>query len=200
MNPPIRTVLSLALAFAAIGCSREAPPEEVVAVDRPSDWATAMPETAGVSNFFKVSDQLYRGAQPEDEGFAELGKLGIKTVVNLRSLHSDRDECEEAGLQYIPIDVQAWEGEDEEVIDFLKAVQDPSNQPVFLHCLHGSDRTGVMSAVYRIVIEGWSKEDAIKEMTEGGYGFHSMWQNLVDYVNELDVDEIKRLSDIENAS
>ncbi len=48
-----------------------------------------------------------------------------------------------------------------------------------------------MSAVYRISIQGWSKEDAIKEMVEGGYSFHSVWQNLINYVAELDIERTK---------
>ena len=88
--------------------------------------------------------------------------------------------------------VQAWEGEDEEVIDFLKVATDPARWPVFVHCQHGADRTGTMYAIYRIAIEGWSKEDAIGEMTEGEFGFHSVWYNLITYIQELDIETIKQ--------
>lgn len=71
------------------------------AADRPPEWASPMPETNGLPNFFKVSDVLYRGAQPEEEGFPELNKLGIKTVVNLRTMHSDRKDTARAGLKYV---------------------------------------------------------------------------------------------------
>ena len=139
-----------------------------------------------------MSDILYRGAQPEDEGFAELKKLGIETVVNLRSLHSDRSECEEAELAYVKINCQAWEAEEEEVVDFLKVLADPDRRPVFVHCQHGADRTGMMVAVYRLVEQGWSKEDAIAEMTEGGFGYHSIWKELIEYIEELDVDQLRQ--------
>jgi protein tyrosine/serine phosphatase len=71
-------------------------------------------------------------------------------------------------------------------------VSNPKRTPVLVHCLHGSDRTGTMCALYRIAIQGWSKEDALKEMVEGGYGFHGVFQNLLDYLDELDIDDIKR--------
>ncbi len=150
----------------------------------------------GLDNFFWVSDGLYRGAQPERQGFEELRKLGVKTVVNLRTFHSDRAECRKAGLKYVHITVQAWEMEEEEVVEFLKAVIDPQNQPVFVHCMHGADRTGVMSAIYRIAVQGWSREEAIKEMTEGGFHFHSMWKEIVEYVRECDIQRLQRLAGI----
>lgn len=158
---------------------------------RPASWAEPIEGLPGLPNFFKVSEILYRGAQPEDEGFAELKKLGIRTVVNFRSLHSDRSECEKNGLDYVKITAQAWEAEQDEVVDFLRNVADEERQPVFVHCQHGADRTGMMVAVYRIVEQGWSKEDAIREMTDGGYGHHSIWKGLVEYVRHLDVDALQ---------
>ena len=158
---------------------------------RPASWAQPMPGRPGLPNLHRVTDWLYRGAQPEDEGFAELKAMGIKTVVNLRTFHSDRDHCEQNGLDYVHITVQAWEGEDDEVIDFLKVIGDAERRPVFVHCQHGADRTGVMCALYRMAFENWSAHEAIQEMTEGGYGFHEVWQNLIDYVRAVDVDGLK---------
>jgi protein tyrosine/serine phosphatase len=164
---------------------------------RPANWAVAIEGKKGLPNFFKVSEVLYRSAQPEEEGFAELKAMGIKTVVDLRTLHSDEEECRKTGLGYASVPMKAWEGEnDKDVVEFLKIVSDPNRQPVLVHCQHGADRTGTACAVYRIAVEGWSKEDAIKEMTEGGYGFHSMWDNLIKYVREMDIDVIKKRAGI----
>ena len=69
---------------------------------------------------------------------------------------------------------------------------DPNRQPVFVHCMHGSDRTVTMIAAYSIVVQGWSKEAAIAEMCEGGFGYHSMWTGLPKLLRELDVDLIRR--------
>ena len=122
---------------------------------------------------------------------AELVSMGIRTVVNLRALHSDRDEIGKLPLGYEHISAKAWHAEDEDVIRFLKIVTNPEKQPIFVHCQHGADRTGTMTAVYRIVIQGWSKDNAIAEMTQGDFGFHTIWQNLVRYVRELDVEKIR---------
>ena len=67
----------------------------------------------------------------------------------------------------------------------------PEMQPVLVHCKHGSDRTGMMVAVYRVVVQGWEKGAAVDEMTHGGYGFHAVWENLQDYVMALDVAGIR---------
>ena len=112
-------------------------------------------------------------------------------MVNLRALHSDRDEIGKLPLGYEHISAKAWHAEDEDVIRFLKIVTNPEKQPIFVHCQHGADRTGTMTAVYRIVIQGWSKDNAIAEMTQGDFGFHTIWQNLVRYIRELDVEKIR---------
>lgn len=149
-------------------------------------------ELEGCSNLYKVSDGLYRGAQPTKEGFENLEKLGIKTVVNLRTFHSDEKLIEDTSLKYFPITTQAWEGELDEVVDFLKVVNDPENHPVFVHCLHGADRTGTMTAIYRIVIQGWTKEKAIEEMTKGDYNYHAIFKNLPEFIKELDTEKLKK--------
>jgi tyrosine-protein phosphatase SIW14 len=159
---------------------------------RPPQWASPMPDQPGLPNLYQVAPGLYRGAQPEEEGFATLKKLGVKTVVNLRSWHSDRKDCERAGLEYVHIAMQAWEGEDDEIIELLRVVTDPSRQPVFVHCKHGADRTGAACAAYRIVVEGWTHEDAIAEMTGGGFGFHPVWKNLTSYVGSLDAERMRQ--------
>ena len=162
-------------------------------------WAVAI-EKPGLPNFYKVSDDLYRGAQPAAEGFKALKDMGVKTVLNLRSFHSDKDLLAGTGLAYENIDVKAWRAEDEDLAAFLKVVTDKTRTPVFVHCQHGADRTGMMVAVYRIAVQGWSKDDAIKEMTEGGFGWHPVWQNLADHIRELDVDALKKAAGIAPAA
>lgn len=169
----------------------------LVAAERNPKWAQPI-EKSGLPNFFKVSDDLYRGAQPTAEGFRELEKMGVKTVLNLRAFHSDTDLLEGTALRYEYISFKAWHPEDEDVVKFLKIVTDKKKIPIFVHCQHGSDRTGTMVAIYRIIVQGWTKRDAIKEMTQGGYGFHTIWEDLIDYIQQLDVDRIKRAAGLES--
>ena len=153
-------------------------------------WATPL-ERPGLPNLHRVSPLLYRGAQPTREGFLELRDLGVKSVVSLRGFHAD-DIPIDAALKYERISFKAWHPEDEDVVRFLKLVSDPARQPVFVHCQWGADRTGMMIAIARIAFEGWTKDQAIAEMTQGGFGFHKEWQNLVGYVRDLDVERLAR--------
>ncbi len=160
-------------------------------MNRPAEWAIPVQGKQGLPNLFKISDALYRGGQPGDEGFARLKRMGIRTVVSLRTFHSDGDLCREQGLDCMKIAMHAWTIEDRKVLEFLKIVTNPQRQPVFVHCRRGADRTGVMIAVYRVVWQGWPRDAAVEEMTKGGYGFRFFWQNLVDYVMDLDVQSIR---------
>ena len=165
--------------------------------ERPEKWAQPL-ELPGCPNLHKVSDDLYRGAQPTAEGMKQLKELGVRTIVNLRSFHSDRDEMGDLQFNYEHISMKAWHAEDEDIVRFLKIVSDEGNAPVFVHCEHGADRTGTMCAVYRIAVQGWSREDALEEMRDGGYGFHGVWRNLVRYIHKLDIAEMKRRAGLDD--
>jgi protein tyrosine phosphatase (PTP) superfamily phosphohydrolase (DUF442 family) len=157
--------------------------------NRPRAWATKI-DRPGLPNLHKINDGLYRGAQPTAEGIRELEKMGVKTIVGLRSEHSDKEILGDARLILEEVPMKAWAVHDEDVVRFLRIVTDKNRQPVFVHCLHGADRTGTMCAAYRVLIDGWTKQQAIDEMTNGGFGFHSIWFNLPTFIEKLDVDKI----------
>jgi protein tyrosine/serine phosphatase len=157
---------------------------------RPAHWAQPV-EIDGVPNLFKVSDELYRSAQPSATGMRELKELGLETVINWRSFHSDRDEIGDTGLGYEHIYMKSWHPEEKELVRFLQIVTNKKRTPVLVHCQYGADRTGLMCAVYRVAVQGWTKDEAIDEMTQGGYGFSPIWTNLVEYVRDMDVEDIK---------
>ena len=161
-------------------------------------WAAPITQE-GLPNLHKVADDYYRGAQPTADGIKELQQMGVKTILSFRAFHSDKSLLGDTGLDYIRIPMVAWHPEKEDIIQFLKIVTDPKRLPVFVHCQHGADRTGVMSAIYRIVVQGWTKDDAIQEMTEGGFGFHKIWKNLITFVKELDIEAIKKEAGLESA-
>ncbi|MGA1826258.1 MAG: dual specificity protein phosphatase family protein [bacterium] len=162
---------------------------------RPATWAQPI-TLEGVPNLHKISDTLYRSAQPTQEGMKALKKMGIETVVNLRSFHSDQDAIGLTGLAYEHIYMKAWHPEEKEIIRFLQIVTNKKRTPVLVHCQHGADRTGTMAAIYRIVVQGWSKEEAIKEMTDGNFGFHAVWVNLPQWIQDLDIQKIKKKAGI----
>ena len=160
-------------------------------IQRPAGWAQPA-SLAGVPNLFKVSEDLYRSAQPDFQGMKNLKQLGIKTVVNLRSFHTDQDELGNTGLFREHIFMKAWHPERKEAVRFLKLVSDSARTPALVHCQHGSDRTGAMCAIYRVAVQGWSKEEAIREMTQGGFGFHRIFVNLPKWIKALDIDQIRK--------
>ena len=183
MRSQIYIVACLALAGTVLAAEPSA--------ERPATWARPI-KLVGVPNFHKVSDNLYRSAQPTAQGMKNLKRKGIKTIVNLRSFHSDRDEIGSTPLGYEHIYMKAWHPERKEVVRFLKIVTNKKRTPVLVHCMHGADRTGTMCAVYRIAVEGWTKEKAIEEMTRGGFGFHEVFGNLPEWIRNLDVEKIKK--------
>lgn len=150
----------------------------------------------GLPNFHQVTDSLYRSGQPTAEGMQHLKKLGVTTIVNLRSFHSDRDEIGNTGLAYEHIYMKAWHPEEKEAVRFLQIVSDPKRTPVLVHCHYGSDRTGAMVALYRMVVQCWPKEAAIEEMREGGYGFNEIWINLPWWLDSLDISTLRAQSGI----
>ncbi|MCP4674014.1 MAG: dual specificity protein phosphatase family protein [Deltaproteobacteria bacterium] len=169
--------------------------DEQKEIIRNPQWAVAI-EKAGLPNLHKINDRLYRGAQPTAEGFKQLKEMGIRTILNLRRYHSDKDEITEANLggdffEYVPQPVNAWGVDEKNVVEFLKIVTNPQKQPVFFHCLHGADRTGTMAASYRFVIDGWTAEEALDEMKNGGFNFHSIWENLIRFIKSIDKEKIK---------
>lgn len=116
----------------------------------------------------------------------------ITTVVSLRVFNDDAPLVPATSvLRLEQIHFKTWHPEDEDVVKFLRIATTPALQPMLVHCQHGSDRTGTMVAIYRIAYEGWTKAQATDEMINGGFGFHPMWQDLLRYIEKLDINSIK---------
>jgi tyrosine-protein phosphatase SIW14 len=144
----------------------------------------------GVANFAKVSPTLWRGAQPTAEGFKNLEAAGVKTVVNLRSDHDDVPLLAGTRLAPVRIAMRAWAPHEDEVVAFLEVAQDPARAPVYVHCAQGRDRTGYCIAAWRMVVEGWSADEAIAEME--AFHFNSLWRRNKDWLRDLDVERIRK--------
>jgi protein tyrosine/serine phosphatase len=159
-------------------------------------WAAPI-DKPGLPNLHEVAPNVYRGAQPLPEGFGTLKRLGVKTVINFRNFHSDNDDMKEGGVegafQYIEIPMNTWDMTDARAATFLRIVEDEKNLPVFYHCQHGADRTGTMTAVYRIAHQGWTVDEALNEMQNGGFGYHEIWTNLISYLKSFDVQRVREL-------
>jgi len=158
---------------------------------RNQEWAVPVP-LEGVPNLHKITNAIYRSAQPEVMGMKNLAKLNIKTVINLRGFHDDKDEMEGIGLRRVDVPIDTWDVNDDQIIRVMKELAKTENSPFLIHCRHGADRTGLMSAMYRIIYQGWSKEKALDEMKNGGYGYHTMWANIITYIEKADIEKLKK--------
>lgn len=147
----------------------------------------------GLPNLHRVDERVFRGAQPSSEGIEALRELGIKTVINLRLTEEHRADVDRCGLDYEHVPSIPIVMGDETVVQFLRVASDPARQPVFIHCRRGADRTGLMTAAYRVVVLGWSKESALREMRTGGFGYDPIFSAaLSTYVREMDVEDLRK--------
>lgn len=144
-------------------------------------------------NFQRVGDQLYRGGQPKPGGYERLARLGVKTVVNLRDddehARAEGEEARAAGLRYYNVPLgRLGRPSDAEVERVLQLIDAPENQPVFVHCHRGADRTGLVIAVYRMTHDGWTAEQAQEEANRFGM---RRWQlGKKDYISDFYRDHI----------
>ncbi|PKM43682.1 MAG: protein tyrosine phosphatase [Gammaproteobacteria bacterium HGW-Gammaproteobacteria-1] len=153
---------------------------------RPTEWAQPMLDVQ-LGNFYQVSDELYRSRQPDDEEMAQLAVMGIRSILNLREHHSDDDEAESTGINLYRVPMNAGDINDELVTKALDALA-AAPKPALVHCWHGSDRTGAIVAMYRMVFQGWPRQQAIDEFINGGYGYHrSVYPNIERYLETVDI-------------
>ncbi len=128
-----------------------------------------------IANFHQVDEQLWRGGQPGPEGLKELEDKGIKTIISFCGEESEsgiqeKETAESMGMNFYNLPLSVYQRpSDEIVLSFLDIVLTPDNQPVFVHCSSGRDRTGAMVAVYRILVYDWTIKQAYQEAKK--YGF-----------------------------
>jgi protein tyrosine phosphatase (PTP) superfamily phosphohydrolase (DUF442 family) len=135
--------------------------------------------------FHRLSEQYVRGAQPARGGIGTLARLGVRTIVDLRSKYDHTEEIGEAarleGLGYYWLPTSVWDPPtDAEANRFVALVSDESIGPFFVFCADGLNRTGEMSALYRVAVDKWTVEQALKEADE--LGFNPYYYTLRNYV------------------
>lgn len=128
----------------------------------------------GIRNFHEATPWLYRGGQPTAEGLLLLKETGIKTVVSFRwgqkTIAAEKAAVESLGMKFISLPMYYWKLPGLEITEeFLAIVDDRSNWPMFVHCFHGADRTGLLMAIFRIKRQGWHVDDAYREMKDRGF-------------------------------
>jgi protein tyrosine/serine phosphatase len=146
-----------------------------------------------IKNFGCINESLYRGAQPKERDYADLAAMGVKTIIDLQrdGQASEQGLVEAQGMKFYRIGMSdKSEPSAEQAELFLKLVNDPANQPVFVHCAGGRHRTGAMSAIYRITHDGWSADQAYQEMKrydfEYGMGHGSLKNYVYGYYSQIE--------------
>ena len=157
---------------------------------RPEKWAQPVNQL-NLDNVYKIDEGVYRAEQPGDKEFKELEKFGIKEVLNLRYWHSDNKEAAGTDLILHHVRMNAHDINNKDIINALRIIKNRKG-PIVYHCKHGSDRTGVITAMYRIIFQNWTKEDAINEMKSGGYGFHRIYFNIPSYIQNVNIEALKK--------
>lgn len=165
-----------------------------LAQTRPTAWAVPI-MLAGAPDLHRVTPLIYRSAQPDAEGFRNLATLGIKTVINLRRTIDDTAMATGTGLRLIHIKIKTrhvTEDHGAKIVLALRAVrQAQADGPVLVHCTHGADRTGMIIALWRMLYQGWSRDAAITELTQGNFGFHAVWINIPHYLRGVDLQALQ---------
>ena len=138
-----------------------------------------------------MTPTLYRSALPDSKAAPLLEQLKIGTVINFLP-ESDSSWLSSPDIAQVQLPYRTNHVDDADVLKALRAIQTAQAKgPVLMHCKHGSDRTGLMAAMYRVVVQGWSKEDALTEMTQGGFGDSTHFKEGVRYMMRADVDKLR---------
>lgn len=148
-------------------------------------------QIGSLDNMYMLSDSVYRSEQPTANDFSEIYSYGIRSVLNLRESNTDDELIKGTALNLYKVQMNAANLDEGKIIQAMKIIKN-APKPILIHCMHGSDRTGAVAAFYRIIVENWSKEDAIKEMKYGNFGFHSVFVNIPNFIEEADIDKMKQ--------
>lgn len=168
------SLIALVLCLSLQGCMQH---ESISQAQRPKDWGILVSQA---QNFYQVSDDVFRSEQPDIAMIPELKYRQIGTIINLRSKDSDSLVFKNENFNLVHIPINTWAINRQDLLEVMQQIKiaKQNNQRVLLHCYHGSDRTGASVAMYRIIFEHWTIDDAVKEMKEGGYGYHIIWKNI----------------------
>lgn len=148
-------------------------------------FAERVSEDVGIARFALIRPGLARGGEPNQGGLHYLRDHGYRTVVSFLTDSAESSWVVNSGMRWIHIPMRsglfsAQPPTQDQVQQFLSVVTDSTLYPVFIHCHAGKDRTGAMSAIYRMEACGWTKDEALAEMDS--FGFSGRYRRLRGYV------------------
>lgn len=176
----------MALMMVLTACSTTSAP-----MIHPSHWASIIKADA---NLYKVDDKLYRSEQPIVDDVAAIHAQNIKTVINLRYFdrNDDHQVFDDKEITLVNQPLLTWRIRPVEIAQVLYAIErEQQKGAVLVHCYHGADRTGIVVAMYRVIYQYWSIDEARQEMQQGNFGYHSVWKNLDRLLSDVGVLQVK---------
>ena len=183
----MRNILLVLLLLFSVGCSTK----EQKTPQKKEYYAKPVTKL-NIKNMHKVDDKLYRSAQPSAKDFKKLYDFGIRYDLNLRQWHDDKDELKGIDIKTHDIGINASRMTYKQLVEAVAYLKS-TDAKTLVHCRHGSDRTGTVVAGYRIAVQNWSKEKAIDEFINGGFGYHAFWfPNLPTLLRSIDVQKFKQ--------
>jgi tyrosine-protein phosphatase SIW14 len=150
----------------------------------------------GIENLSKASEGVFRGARPLNlDEMKSLDYMGIKSILNLQGrdlegsfgkivvlqepgekpemISAEKSVTETLGMQFKNIPLNSFkevdDKEDKDIDAALEYMHESKNQPVYIHCEHGKDRTGLLVALYKVKYDGMDVDAAYSEWIELGH-------------------------------
>lgn len=191
MNKRFSTLFALLVCSSLVFASEPVATPSFFFSERPAQWGTLISKE---NNLYKITDKLYRSKQLSKKELPLINDLKIKTIVNLRPSTRDKKEFSHTDIFLADVPIRTWAIKDRQIAEALWQIEKGQrNGNVLLHCYHGSDRTGLIIGMYRIIYQNWTIENAYQEMRQGGYGFNTMWTNIEPIFSPSHVANIKEI-------
>ena len=156
-----------------------------------ADAQTALKDK-DLPNFAAVEKNLYRGGQPTEAGVKKLAAMGVKTIIDLRgedeNAQKEKAWADKAGVKFVAVNLNNWfKPKTEDIENIIKQIDAADNQPVFVHCQRGADRTGTVVAVYRMKHDNYTAKQAIDEAKKFKFGWWQFWMKgyIEDYYEKM---------------
>ncbi|MBP9682000.1 MAG: tyrosine-protein phosphatase [Bacteriovorax sp.] len=170
-----------------------------------------------IANFSQVNEGIFRGARlTSKEAGLKLQSLEVKNIINLQGgdlesiykfiipwaepgerpsfIAAEKALAESLGIGFFHSPLNSLDEinarEDKQIDAILDFMGDKNNWPLFIHCEHGADRTGLLVALYRVKYEGVSAEDARAEWIRKG---HNKLHRI--FTGELDIYFFKKVKE-----
>jgi uncharacterized protein (TIGR01244 family) len=145
-------------------------------------------DVEGVRNFTKVDATIACAGATDVEVIPKLAEMGYKSIVNLRlateegaNIDASKAAAEAAGMTYIHLPLNGREPDVRVADQFIAAVTNADNQPVFIHC-GSANRVGALWLAKRMLVDKWDEARAVEEARMIGLSSDALQKFALDYV------------------